>query len=80
MDDLQRLASHVTGCGRVQTVYERLMTQVRSVLKKTDAEGYDVAMSLVKAHDDSMRLLQLHTRDEHARHTDADIFPRQAPS
>lgn len=60
MDDLQRLASHVTGCGRVQTVYERLMTQVRSVLKKTDAEGYDVAMSLVKAHDDSMRLLQLH--------------------
>lgn len=60
MDDLQRLASHVTGCGRVQTVYERLMTQVRSVLKKTDADGYDVALSLVKAHDDSMRLLQLH--------------------
>ena len=61
MDDLQRLASHVTGSGRVQSVYEGLMSQVRGVLKKTDAEGHDAAACLVKAHDDSMRLLQLHS-------------------
>jgi hypothetical protein len=59
-NDLRRLASHVTGCGRVQTLYERMLAQVRTVLKKTDADGYEVVLSLVKAHDESMRLQQLH--------------------
>jgi hypothetical protein len=58
--NLHQLASHVTGCGRVQSVYERLLSKVCNVLKSTDADGHGIALSLVKAHDDSMRLLQLH--------------------
>ncbi len=60
LKDLHRFAPHVTGCGRAQTLYERMLAQVRSVLKKTDADGYVVVLSLVKAHDESMRLQQLH--------------------
>ena len=44
----------------MQSVYERLLSKVCNVLTSKDADGHGIALSLVKAHDDSMRLLQLH--------------------
>jgi hypothetical protein len=58
--NLREHVSHVIGSGRVQSVYEQLLSHVCRLLSKTDAESSDLALTLVKAHDDSMRLLQLH--------------------